>query len=227
MLIKEWMSKPVIMINHDESLNEAAKKFQTRVISMLPVLKDGELAGILTDGDIKKAMPSEATSLDRFEMPALLDSVKVETVMSSPVVTIQCDHTVDEAAGIMLKKGISGMPVVNKKGKVEGIITKSDIFRCFVSFTGVSNKGQIFAFKLQDRPGVIKVLSDIIRSSGGRLCSIMTSYDDIEDGYRKVFFHTFDIDPSRFDSLVEKLYEAGDLFYVADLSRGLRKMMNG
>jgi len=45
MLIKEWMSKPVIMINHDESLNEAAKKFQTRVISMLPVIKDGKPPG--------------------------------------------------------------------------------------------------------------------------------------------------------------------------------------
>ncbi len=227
MLIKEWMSKPVITINHDASLNEAAKKFQTRVISMLPVLKDGKLTGILTDGDIKKAMPSEATSLDRFEIPALLDSVAIETVMSSPVVTIQCDHTVDEAAGIMLKKGISGMPVVNKKGDIEGIITKSDIFRCFVSFTGVSNKGQIFAFNIQDRPGVIKTLTDIIRSSGGRLCSIMTSYDDIEEGYRKVFLHSFDIEPSKFDSVVEKLHQAGDLLYVADLSRGIRKIIKG
>jgi len=227
MLIKEWMSKPVIMIHHDESLNEAVKKFQTRVISMLPVLKDGKLAGILTDGDIKKAMPSEATSLDRFEIPALLDSVKVETVMSSPVITIQGDHTVDEAAVLMLKKGISGMPVVTGKGYIEGIITKSDIFRCFVSFTGVSNKGQIFAFILQDRPGVIKALTDIIRGSGGRLCSIMTSYDDMDEGYRKVVFHTFDIDPSRFDGVVEKLHESGTLYYVADLSRGLRRLMNG
>lgn len=227
MLIKEWMSKPVITINHDESLNEAAKRFQTRVISMLPVLKEGKPAGILTDGDIKKAMPSEATSLDKFEIPALLDSVMVETVMSSPVVTIRGDHTVDEAAGIMLKKGISGMPVVTGKGYIEGIITKSDIFRCFVSFTGVSNKGQIFAFNLQDKPGIIKSLTDIIRGSGGRLCSILTSYDDIEEGYRKVFVHTFDIDPTRFDSVVEKLHEAGDLYYVADLSRGIRKLING
>ena len=118
------------------------------------------------------------------------------------------------------------MPVVTGKGYIEGIITKSDIFRCFVSFTGVSNKGQIFAFNLQDRPGVIKVLTDIIRNSGGRLCSIMTSYDDIEDGYRKVFFHTFDIDPTRFNPVVEKRHEAGDLYYVADLSRGIRKSMN-
>lgn len=227
MLIKEWMSKPVITIDSHQSLTEAAKTFQTRVISMLPVLQDKRLVGIITDGDVKKAMPSEATSLDRFELPELLDSVKIESVMSTPVVTTTADRTVDEAAGIMLKKGISGMPVVDARGFVEGIITKRDIFRCFVSFTGVSNKGQIFAFRIQDRPGSIKVITDILRQSGGRLCSIMTSYDDIEEGFRKVFIHAFDIEPDRFDQLVEKLHDAGDLYYVADLARGFRKIING
>jgi acetoin utilization protein AcuB len=94
-----------------------------------------------------------------------------------------------------------------------------------VSFTGVSNKGQVFAFNLPDKPGIIKNLTDMIRDSGGRLCSIMTSYDDIEEGLRKVFFHTFDIDPDNFDNLVKTLLSAGDLFYVADLSRGFRKIV--
>ncbi len=224
MLIKEWMSKSVITIDNKDFLNDAIKLFKTRVISMLPVLKDGKLIGILTDGDVKKAMPSDATSLDKYEIMSLLDKVTIESIMSRPVVTIQADHTVDEAAGIMLSNGISGMPVVSNGGKIEGIITKSDIFRCFVSFTGVSNKGQVFAFNLQDKPGIIKNLTDMIRNSGGRLCSIMTSYDDIEEGFRKVFFHTFDIDPSSFDGLVERFHGAGELTYVADLSRGFRKI---
>ncbi|MCK5349297.1 MAG: CBS domain-containing protein [Desulfobacula sp.] len=222
MLIKEWMSRTVITLENDKSLNDALKLFQTRVISMLPVLKDGKLVGIVTDGDIKKASPSDATTLDKFEITSLMDTVKIESVMSKPVDTIRSDHTVDEAAGIMLSKSISGMPVIDTAGKIEGIITKSDIFRCFVSFTGVSNKGQIFAFSLPDKPGIIKNLSDMIRNSGGRLCSIMTSYDDIEEGFRKVFFHTFDIGHGTFDSLVEKFHGAGELLYVADLSRGIR-----
>lgn len=224
MLIKEWMSRSVITIDEDKSLNDAARLFQTRVISMLPVMKNGKLVGIITDGDIKKAMPSDATTLDRFEIPSLLDSVKVKTVMSKPVITVRIDHTVDEVAGIMLKEAISGTPVMDFKGAIAGIITKSDIFRCFVSFTGVSNQGQIFAFRLKDRPGVIHILTEMIRTNGGRLSSIMTSYDDIEEGFRKVFFHTFDIDPVKFDGLVEKFHDVGQLLYVADLSRGLRKI---
>ena len=224
MLIKEWMSKPVITIDYDKSLNDAIKLFQTKMISMLPVIKDGKLTGIITDGDIKMAMPSDATTLDRFEIPSLLDSVKIGSVMTKPVATIRIDQTVDEVAGIMFKKGISGMPVLNDKGKISGIITKSDIFRCFVSFTGVSNKGQIFAFKLKDKPGVIHILTAIIRKNGGRLSSIMTSYDDVEEGFRKVFFHTFNMYPSNFDNLVEKFHEVGELLYVADQSRGIRKI---
>ncbi len=224
MLIKEWMSKPVITIKNKDFLNDAAKLFKTKVISMLPVLKDGKLIGILTDGDVKKAMPSDATSLDKYEIMSLLDKITIESVMSKPVVTIQADHTVDEAAGIMLSNGISGMPVVSNGGKIEGIITKSDIFRCFVSFTGVSNKRQVFAFNLQDRPGIIKNLTDMIRNSGGRMCSIMTSYDDIEEGFRKIFFHTFDIEYDKFGDLLEKFKGAGGLLYAADLSRGFRKI---
>ena len=138
MLIKEWMSTSVITINDNDSLNDAIKLFESRVISMLPVLKDGKVVGIITDGDVKKAMPSDANTLDKFEIPSLLDTVKIKSVMSKPVITTSVDHTVDEAARNMLKKGISGMPVLDHKDRIEGIITKSDVFRCFVSFTGVS-----------------------------------------------------------------------------------------
>jgi acetoin utilization protein AcuB len=224
MLIKEWMSKPVITIRQDESMNDAAKLFRTRVISLLPVIKDDRLAGILSDGDLKRAMPSDATTLDRFELPALLDSITVKSIMTKNPITIPVDHTVDEAAAIMLKKGIAGMPVMDGFGEMTGIITKSDIFRCFVSFTGVSNTGQIFATRLQDRPGLIKKFTDLVRTKGGRLCSIMTSYDDIEDGYKKVYFHTFDLEPDDFFSLVETFSEIGQLYYAADLSRGYRKI---
>jgi acetoin utilization protein AcuB len=169
-------------------------------------------------------MPSDATTLDRFELPALLDSIKVGSIMSKPAITIPYDHTVDEAAGIMLKKGISGMPVTDRSGEMIGIITKSDIFRCFVSFTGVSPTGQIFATRLQDRPGLIKKFTDMVRAKGGRMRSIMTSYDDIEQGYRKVYFHTFDLSPDNFSNLAETFSEFGQLYYVADLSQGYRKM---
>jgi acetoin utilization protein AcuB len=134
------------------------------------------------------------------------------------------DCTVDEAAGIMLKKNISGMPVLDDKGQMIGVITKSDVFRCLVSFTGVANKGQVFAFRIKDRPGIISVLTDIIRRNGGRLSSILTSYDDIDQGFREVFIHTYDIAPDRFEPVVTELHDAAQILYVADLERGIRRI---
>ncbi len=224
MLIKEWMSKTVITVKDDDSLSDTIKLFQQKIISMVPVLKNRELVGIVTDGDVKKAAPSDATSLDKFEIMSLMDTVPMHSIMSKPVVDIKADHTVDEAARIMLSKGISGMPVLDKKGAIEGIITKSDIFRCLVSYSGSANKEQIFSFKLPDKADAIKILTDMIRQTGGRLCSILASYDEVEQGFRKVFIHAFDIDSDKFDSLVEKFQNSYELLYAADLSRKIRKI---
>ena len=222
MLIKEWMSKNVITVKDDDSLSDAIHLFKKKIISTVPVLKDGDLVGIVTDGDVKKAAPSDATSLDKFEIMSLIDTVPIHSIMSKPVVTIEADHTIDEAARIMLSSGISGMPVLDKNKDIEGIITKSDLFRCFVSFSGSANKEQIFGFMLPDKPGAIKTLTDMIRQAGGRLCGIMASYDEVEQGFRKVFIHAFNIGHDDFDSLVEEFKQSNKLLYAADLSRHIR-----
>lgn len=224
MIIKDWMTKPPITIDKDDSMLAADKLFQTRLISMVPV-RDGEnIVGVVTDGDLKKAMPSDATTLDKFEIRSLMDGIKIKTIMSKNLVTIPWNHTVDEAAGLMLANGISGMPVMDRDGLIAGVITKSDIFRCFVSFTGVTANGQIFAFRLRDRPGAIKGILNTITGSGGRLTSVLTSYDDIEQGYKKLFVHTYDLDPAQFNRLAEIFHETGELEYVADPSKNYRKL---
>lgn len=226
MLIREWMSRPVISIDQNDSLTKAMKLFGSGDISALPVFRKGSLVGIVSDGDVKKAAPSDATTLDRFEMPYLLETLQIKTIMSHPVVTIHEDHTVEEAAGVMLSECISGLPVLNRNDKLEGIITKSDIFRCFVSFTGVSSKGQIFVFKLKDRPGAIKEITDNIRRHHGRLHNVMTSYDNIDEGFRKVYIHAFDIDPADYNQLLQSFHKIGGLFYAADLSRNIREIVS-
>ena len=224
MLIKKWMSSPVTTIDVDTSLMDVSHMFENRVLSMLPVLDGNKIAGIVTDGDIKKATPSNATSLSVHEITGLLAKLKIKEVMTFPVHTITEDRTVEEAARVMLEEGISGMPVQDAKGRLSGIITKSDIFRCLVSFTGAARKGQIFAFRVTDRPGAIKNLTDIIRKGGGRLLSILTAYDDIEEGFRKVFIHVFDLPWENFDRVCEELHSAGDLFFLADQTRDIRRL---
>jgi acetoin utilization protein AcuB len=87
----------------------------------------------------------------------------------------------------------------------------------------VVNRGQVFTFKIKDRSGTIKALTDILRNNGGRLGSILTSYDDIDLGFREVYIHSYDIAPDRFESVVEQLQNAAQLLYAADLEQGIRR----
>ncbi|SMC99500.1 acetoin utilization protein AcuB [Desulfocicer vacuolatum DSM 3385] len=227
MLVKKWMSSPVNTVEANASLMDAADLFEKKVISMLPVMEKGRIVGIVTDGDIKKATPSQATTLAVYELGDLLRKVKITKMMSSPVLSTTEDCTVEEAARKMLMENISGMPVKNNQGHLTGIITKSDIFRSLVSFTGAAQKGQIFALKINDSPGSVKNLIDIIRMGGGRLLSILTSYDDVEQGFRKVFVHAFNLPEENFDGVVSQLYDAGELLFLADQTRNIRKIFGG
>ena len=77
MLVKNWMSKNVITIDADDSMQHAIKLLKEHKINLLPVMKKGKLAGVITDRDLKKSSPSEATTLDMHELLYLLSKIKV------------------------------------------------------------------------------------------------------------------------------------------------------
>lgn len=149
--------------------------------------------GIISDRDLKKAQPSKATSLDVHELYYLLDQVKVKSLLPSKLFTIAPEETVEKAAAMMLKKRISALPVVNPKGGLEGIITKGDIFRAFVSISGIYQAGLAIGFELEDRAGSIGQVTNVIRAHGGRIVSILTGYELAPEGFRHVYIRAKDI----------------------------------
>ena len=64
MLAKNWMSKPAVTIDGNDSMKDAIKSLKDHSINMLPVMEKGKLVGIVTDRDIKRASASDATSLE-------------------------------------------------------------------------------------------------------------------------------------------------------------------
>ncbi len=64
MLVKIWMSTPVITVNVSDSMKDAIKLLKQHRIKILPVVENGDLVGIITDRDLKKSSASDATSLD-------------------------------------------------------------------------------------------------------------------------------------------------------------------
>lgn len=131
-LVKDWMTREVITINPDMNLPEAHRLMTDHKIRRLPVIENGRLVGIVTLGDVREAEPSSATSLSIWEVNYLLAKLKISEIMTPKPITISPEETIGVAARLMLEKKVSGLPVVDEKQHVIGIITESDIFRLVV-----------------------------------------------------------------------------------------------
>lgn len=224
MLVKNWMNKKVITVDVDDSMQEATKLLKEHNIRMLPVIKKGKLVGIVTDRDLKEASASDATTLEIHELLYLLSQIKVIEIMTKTPITVPPDYTIEETAQILLEKKISGVPVVDQKGKIVGTITQSDIFKALISLTGLAKRGIQFAFQLEDRPGSIKEVADIIRKNGGRMASILSSYDRVPQGQRNVYIRMYGIDRSRLDQLIKELKEKATILYMVDHRENRREI---
>ena len=224
MLVKNWMSKKVITIDVNNSMTDATRKLKEHDIRMLPVMKRGKLVGIVTDRDLKRASASDAHTLEIHELLFLLSKIKVGDIMTKDPITVPLDYTIGETAELLLESKISGVPVVENEGLVVGVITEADIFRAVISLTGLKKKGVQFAFELEDRPGSIKEVADIIRKYGGSMASILSSYDRVPEGRRKVYIRMYGIDRTKLPVLKEDLKEKAVLLYMVDFRESKREL---
>jgi len=189
MLVKDRMSKKVITIDEDTTIMKALTIMKDNGVRRLPVIKDQKITGIVTDRDLKEATPSKATSLDVHEIYRLLSEIKVKDIMSRDLLTIRPDESIEKAAMLMLKRKISGLPVMEEGGLV-GIITETDIFRALVDISGLARGGIKIAIELPNIPGTTQQVINMIREHGGRILSVMTSYDADKEGHRHLFVRT-------------------------------------
>ena len=224
MLVKNWMSKEVVTVHVNDTMQDAVKLLREHGIRMLPVMEQGELVGIVTDRDIKRASASDATTLDFYELIHLVSTIKLKHIMTKNPITVPFDFTVEETAEVLLKNKISGVPVLNHDKEIVGTITQTDLFKVLISLTGAGTKGLQFAFEAEDRPESIKELVDIIRQYGGRVVSILSSYDNVTPGFRKVYIRMFSIDRSELSRLRDDLKDKATLLYMVDHREDLREI---
>ncbi len=131
MTVQTLMTTAPITVPPDTTIVDArALMQQTRIRHLLVVGRDGRLAGIVTDRDIRLNLPSPATSLSVWEINYLLARLTVAEVMTSPVTTIGPDHDAGDAANIMLDRKIGALPIV-VDGRPIGILTETDLVRAF------------------------------------------------------------------------------------------------
>ena len=93
-----------------------------------------------------------------------------------------------------------------------------------ISLTGVGKRGIQFALQIEDRPGSIKDVADVIRKYGGRMVSILNTYERVLEGYCKVYIRNYDIERSKLPQLKEDLKNKATLYYMVDQKENRREI---
>jgi signal-transduction protein with cAMP-binding, CBS, and nucleotidyltransferase domain len=117
-LVRNVMKKSVISIDSSMTVQDAAKMMDDASIGAIVVIENGIAIGIITERDLTRRIVAKGKPF----------TTGVKDVMTSPLVVINPDDSVWEAAQIMKSRGIHRMPAV-KDNRLVGMITTSDIVR--------------------------------------------------------------------------------------------------
>jgi acetoin utilization protein AcuB len=178
MRVKNRMTPSPIVATPKTNYNEALRLMQQNNIKNLPVVNaNGKLVGIVTQGDMLKAEPSSVTTLSMYEMASLLEKVTMDKIMSSPVLAIDKNCSITNAANFMLENDVECLPVVADEDLV-GIITETDIFKNFVEVTGGGKPGTHIEVRLPDQVGTLAPFIQAITNAGSYIVSVAIAHDE-------------------------------------------------
>ncbi|MBZ9600240.1 CBS domain-containing protein, partial [Streptomyces erythrochromogenes] len=134
--VSDVMTHTAIAIGREASYKEIVELLHEWKVSAVPVLEgEGRVVGVVSEADL---LPKEEFRREEPRLPEQLDEaskaggVLAEDLMSAPAITIHPDATTAEAARIMAHQHVKRLPVVNRLGMLEGVVSRSDLLKVFL-----------------------------------------------------------------------------------------------
>lgn len=171
MSVSDFMTKSVVTVQSQTPIFDAIDLMKQHDIHRLPVVDNGELVGLITEGTIAEAMPSKATSLSVYEMNYLLNKTTVADIMLKKVTTVAPDALLEDAISLMRGENVGVLPVLEDT-RLVGIITNNDIFDAFLKITGYHDGGTRVSIEITDDH--VGVLAEVTKLLAEHQLSILT-----------------------------------------------------
>jgi len=174
--MREMIRRNPVTISPDTSFSEARSIIHDRGIRHLPVVdNDHKVVGIVTDADIRKAAPSDVTTLSIHEINYLLDKLKASAFMTpkDKLITITPDTLIEEAVQLMRDHKIGCLPVLEGEN-LYGIFTESDALDHFVDIFGLKEKGTRLTVAFEDKVGAMLGILEVFKKHDVNVISIVS-----------------------------------------------------
>ncbi len=170
MKVRNWMITELITVSPKDTVEFAIQIMQQHSIRHLPVVEDGKLVGLVTESSLRPYLSPEKLRLPLRE------------VMIINPITIDPEASIDEAARIIYKYKVGGLPVLSQ-GKLVGIITITDILEAFIELMGILKASS--RLDIIPKEDNLNSALDVIKRGGAKIISIGM---DITAEGEKIYF---------------------------------------
>ncbi|GCF93406.1 CBS domain-containing protein [Enterococcus florum] len=178
MSVKDFMSAELITVEPETKIFDAVDLMKKHDIHRLPVVKNGQLVGLITEGTIQEALPSKATSLSVYEVNYLLNKTVVADVMIKEVKTVSPRAQLEDAVYLMRQNNIAVLPVLEGE-KLVGIITNNDIFDAFLKLAGYHEGGTRIQICIrEDKKGILAEVAKILADNDYSILTVIIDHTD-------------------------------------------------
>lgn len=164
MFVSRSMTRKVITVTKEASLSEVQALMQQHKIRHLPVVEaDNHLIGIVTDRDIRSALPQELVKgMEDPQQRENFARLTVADIMTPDPITISPTHTLEDALLLIQEKRVGAFPVVDQTGMLTGILSVRDLLRAFVNVLGIGQPGTLLCVLVEDKVGQMKRIVDAV-----------------------------------------------------------------
>ncbi|MFJ6015880.1 CBS domain-containing protein [Streptomyces sp. NPDC092952] len=137
--VADVMSRKVVAVRPGAEFKEIVTAMDRWKVTALPVIEgEGRVVGVVSEADLvlKEELHDRGLGfVERLRRPgaaARAGSGRAEDLMTSPAVTVGPDASLPQAARMMATRHVKRLPVVDPRGLIQGVVSRSDLLKVFL-----------------------------------------------------------------------------------------------
>jgi acetoin utilization protein AcuB len=193
MFISKFMTQDVVTLEGQTEVSEAWQLMQRYRIRHFPVvLSDRTLIGIVSDRDIRSAMPSSFDQKGSLKAvtDGVVEAIQAQEIMTKDPISISLSATIQDALLLIEKSRVGAFPVVDENSRLVGIISDRDLLNAFIDVLGIKEPGVLLGIVVDEKIEEMENIIHALVSENINFGSILV-HRNWSPGKRAVFPYLF------------------------------------
>ena len=175
MFVSRSMTRNVITVDQEAGILDAQKLMAENKIRHLPIVNDSQqLVGIVTDRDIRSALPYGFYDGPQNEREKI-DTLRVKDIMTKDPISISPTYTIQDALLLIQNSKVGALPVVDDDRCLKGIISVRDLLRAFINVLGIGEPGTLLCILVEEKVGQLKRIVDAVTEENISFGSVLVA----------------------------------------------------